>query len=342
VLIVAAFAAFGAFNMTNAPTANADNGPHVQGWGATPDGCAACHRVHRGINEFLLLNEVETLCLQCHDTGALGSDLDVMWGTNEGTGGALRAGGFERARIDTDDPSLPTPGATPAAILTIGVLAAPGELTQSSHSVDGSAQTIWGNGAITGASNPGLAGYDLSCGNCHDPHGNGNYRILRSIPSGSGAPTPGYAVPDNPPYPTPKLYTTTNYFNMTFTGSTATDNILKDTSAWCSQCHTRYLAARRAALPADASRVDSGDPIFEFRHTSAGWGNSSAATPVASNNTRACITCHAVHGSNSTAGFYSGSVPNPDGVVPAATAQPSNNKLLKMNNRGMCQKCHNQ
>ena len=77
----------------DAPEAGADNGPHVQGgWGVAPDGCAACHRVHRGLDEFLLVNEVETLCLQCHDTGAMGSDLDVMWGSNEGTGGALRAG----------------------------------------------------------------------------------------------------------------------------------------------------------------------------------------------------------------------------------------------------------
>jgi len=335
-------------------TANADNGPHIKGWGATPDGCAACHRVHRGVNEFLLLEEVESLCASCHGNSALGSVLNVMDGTNEADNGALRAGGFETARINTVDPTLPISrvgtaesgaqcrngidddadgvvddGCPP----TIGALAAgSGEPTQSKHSIDSSAQTIWGNGAINAVANPGLAGYDLSCGKCHDPHGNGNYRILRTVPEGSGG--AGYAVPDT----YPKVYTTGNYFDMTFTGSTTTDNILKDTSAWCSQCHTRYLAARRAALPADASREDSGDAVFKFRHTSAGWGNSSATPPVASNNNRACITCHAVHGSNATAGTYSGAVPLPNGFAGTGAAD---SRLLKMDNRGMCQKCHN-
>jgi predicted CXXCH cytochrome family protein len=333
VVLIVAFAALGAFNMTNTPRANADNGPHVKGsWGVTPDGCAACHRVHRGVNEFLLANDVATLCLQCHDTGALGSDLSVTNGTDEGTGGALRSGGFVTARIDTTDPSLPTPGAT----VTIGVLSV-GQPVQSKHSTDGSAQTIWGNGALNATPVPGLAGYSLTCASCHDPHGNGNFRILKPIPDGSGAPTPGYAVPDNPPYPTPKVYTTTNYFNMTFTGSVLTDNILKDTSAWCATCHTRYLASRRDPTPTNGSRVSSGDAIFNYRHTSSGIGYANGGavpTPV----TRACITCHAEHGSNATAGFYSGSVPAPDGVVGSGS---SNSKLLKMNNRGMCQKCHN-
>jgi predicted CXXCH cytochrome family protein len=339
VVLIVAFAAFGVFNMTNTPKANADNGPHVKGWGVTADGCAACHRVHRGVNDTLNTVAIETLCLTCHSTGALGSDLDVMGGSNEGTGGALRAGGFVRARINTADPSLPTPGATPAAILTIGTLAAPGELTQSRHDVGATPQTIWGNGPINATPAPGLAGYDLSCTSCHDPHGNGNYRILRPIPDGSGAPTPGYVVPDNPPYPTPgKLYTTNNYFDMTFTGNVATDNILKDTSAWCATCHTRYLATRRDPTPTNGSRVSSGDAIFNYRHTSSGVSYSSAATPVASNVTRACITCHAAHGSNAVAGPDSGPVPDPAGVVGSGS---SNSKLLKMNNRGMCQKCHN-
>ena len=342
-------------------TANADNGPHIKGWGATPDGCAACHRVHRGVNDFLLVEEVESLCASCHGNSALGSVLNVMAGSNEANGGALRAGGFETARINTTDQSLPisTVGTAesgaqcrngidddadtvvddgcPASIEALAAVDA--EPTQSRHTTDGTAQTIWGNGAISAVSNPGLAAYSLSCGECHDPHGNGNYRILRSVPSGSGG--AGYAIPDT--YPKNEdagNYSTGNYFDMTFTGSTTTDNILKDTSAWCAQCHTRYLAARRAPAPADASRVDSGDAIFEFRHTSAGWGNSSAVPPVASNNNRACITCHATHGSNATAaGTYSGSVPDPDGIVGSGSA---NSKLLKMNNRGMCQKCHNQ
>jgi len=350
-------------------TARADNGPHRAGWGVATDGCASCHRVHRGLNESLLRYEVETLCMSCHGDDVLGSVLNVKSGTNESTRRALRGGGFVRARINTADPSLPIPrfpaGSGTSANDTgvsvcyqdgidqdadtvaddgcrplIGVLAAPGALTQSSHSVDGSLQTIWGNGEIDPVANPGLADYDLECGKCHDPHGTGTYRILREVPSGSGG--GGYVIPDTYPRDedAPGHYDRTNYFDMTFTGNEATDNILKDTSAWCAQCHTRYLAARRAALPADASREDSGDGIFAFRHTSAGWGNSSATPPVASNNNRACITCHAAHGSPATAGEFSGPVPDP-GAAEGSGIGAANSKLLKMNNRGMCQKCHN-
>ena len=35
-------------------TASADGGPHVVETGATPDKCAACHRIHTGENEYLL------------------------------------------------------------------------------------------------------------------------------------------------------------------------------------------------------------------------------------------------------------------------------------------------
>ena len=356
-------------------TANADNGPHIKGWGATPDGCAACHRVHRGVDEFLLVEEVESLCASCHGNDALGSVLNVMAGTNEADGGALRAGGFETARINTADSSLPisTVGTAESGAqcrngidddadgviddgcpVTIGALAAvDAEPTQSKHSTDGTAQTIWGNGAISAVSNPGLAGNPLSCGECHDPHGNGNYRILRSVPSGSGG--AGYTVPDT----YPKVYTTSNYFNMYF-GANPTNpmteppgavpgvSILRDTSAWCAQCHTRYLAESGTANPlnpnpkpnSEGSRVDSGDAIFEFRHTSTGYGFSSfGGSPGYKYNNRACITCHAVHGSNATVGSYSGAVPLPDGFAGTGAAD---SRLLKMDNRGICQKRHNQ
>jgi hypothetical protein len=98
-------------------------------------------------------------------------------------------------------------------------------------------------------------------------------------------------------------------------------------------------------LPADASRVDSGDAIYTFRHTSAGWGNSSAIPPVASFSNRACITCHATHGSNAqmpggaTGTTYSSTVEWPDGTLVNPT-DVQRASMLKMDNRGMCRKCH--
>jgi hypothetical protein len=79
--------------------------------------------------------------------------------------------------------------------------------------------------------------------------------------------------------------------------------------------------------------------IYTFRHTSSGYGYSS--TGVGSNNTRACITCHAPHGSNSQmTGTYSSTVPWPDGSVVNPPNDLQRASMLKMDNRGMCRKCH--
>src|SRR3972149_1895829 len=74
-LIVAAALAFLAMPTG---TAQADAEPHVKGWSATPDGCAACHRAHRGSAEVLLVVEQELLCDSCHGGPGLGSDLNVV------------------------------------------------------------------------------------------------------------------------------------------------------------------------------------------------------------------------------------------------------------------------
>jgi predicted CXXCH cytochrome family protein len=339
-------------------TASADGGPHIAtGTNATPDKCAGCHRIHTGENEYLLkeAGTVEDFCYSCHGNGGPGSDLAVQEGTyyGEGTAGdpyggkpasttlGLRAGGFEEARINTTDP---TSG-------SIGVLAAPATVN-SRHTLE-TATTLWGNGPIDSGAGPA---FTLECTTCHDPHGNGNYRILRTTPTGSGG--GGYAIPDT----YPKTYATSNYFNMYFgaapanpmtepPGAVAGQSILYDTSKWCAQCHTRYLAEQgttTSGKPAsEGSRVDSGDDIFTFRHTSEGYGYSSYGGSAGFKyNNRACITCHASHGSNSsmpgnvTEGTdYSGTVEWPDGTLTNPT-DPERASMLKMDNRGMCKKCH--
>lgn len=351
---------------SGAGTASADNGPHMIEAGATPDKCAGCHRIHTAQSDFLFKDAatVEEFCFSCHGNGGPGSDLAAQEGTfyGETTAGApyggktasttlgLRAGGFDTARINTTDPVNRLHPSYPPS--TIGVLAVP-QTVNSYHAIDGTtAGTMWGNGPI-GTAGAGPS-YALECTSCHDPHGNGNYRILRTVPEGSGG--AGYAIPDTYPKAASD-YATPDYFNMYFGGvapanpPAGTDpvpgqSILADTSAWCAQCHTRYLAARRAPNPADASRENSGDAIFTFRHTSAGYGYSST-TGNASFNNRACITCHASHGSNSSmpgnpaAGTnYSSTVPWPDGSTVNPVNDTQRASLLKMDNRGICRKCH--
>jgi cytochrome c551/c552 len=84
---------------------------------------------------------------------------------------------------------------------------------------------------------------------------------------------------------------------------------------WCSQCHSRYLAA------SGAWNTDSGDAIFKYRHTNT--------------SNKPCTTCHVAHGSNADmSGVYSSSAEYPDG-----TTSPSS-RLLKLDNRGTCVACH--
>jgi predicted CXXCH cytochrome family protein len=292
-------------------TASADGGPHIAtGTNATPDKCAGCHRIHTAQTDTLLKNAgtVSDFCYSCHGSGGTGSDLAVQEGTYYGGSGAgapygskpasstvgLRAGGFDMARIDTTDPSFEE----------IGVLGT-GQPVTSWHTIDGSTVgTIWGNGAINSGAGPS---YAMDCTSCHDPHGNGQYRILRPVPLGSSAST-GVTVTDQP---NPKVYTTTNYFSV---GPVSGVQM----SSWCASCHTRYLSN---------STNDSGDDIFSYRHRS----NGSLGTT--------CIKCHAAHGTNATvSGTYSSSGGFPDGG--SGTTATAQTKLLKMDNRGICLKCH--
>jgi hypothetical protein len=62
-----------------------------------------------------------------------------------------------------------------------------GQATTSEHAL-GTPETLWGAGGISASGNVGTASVTLECGSCHDPHGNGNFRILKPV-GGLGAQT---------------------------------------------------------------------------------------------------------------------------------------------------------
>ncbi|HEX4980697.1 MAG TPA: cytochrome c3 family protein [Ilumatobacteraceae bacterium] len=193
----------------------ADGGPHLTSVNSgtstlTADSCAGCHRAHTAQSEFLLkAASEELLCLSCHgDAGTLATvnvEIGVQYvpagdGTRTGTVlGALRNGGFLSARIDSSDPSRlsyirgyeDSPFNTIYAISTkpkVGVLGA-SQAVNSAHidlspsAGDGIADTgtMWGKGAA-GSASLGTPLVELTCVECHNPHGNGNFRILRPVP----------------------------------------------------------------------------------------------------------------------------------------------------------------
>ena len=153
----------------------------------------------------------------------------------------------------------------------------------------------------------------MTCGSCHDPHGNGNYRILKPMPENSGVTSPGVVIPDGIGY----LYTTTDYWQV---GDTFASQYLTNVTAWCSTCHTRYNA------PSNAATVSSGDAIYTYRHRT----TTQASTQ--------CIKCHVAHGSNASMGTNSQAVPWPG----ETSGRGPDSSLLKVDNRGTCVRCHDQ
>jgi len=324
--------------------AGADGGPHG-GYTPTTDGCAGCHRAHTAAAPSLLTTSVASLCYSCHGTAGNGADTNVEDGVYVERDGftetpgegvvarGLKGGGFANAFMDTSFDDV-------AALLP----------TTSAHNHDNlTTGTAWGNGLI--GSGAGATGVALGCTDCHDPHGNGNYRILRGIPTDSGA-----AGTVNVADEGTKLYTVSEadsqYFGEGRTSNFGNDAQYAGLSGWCAQCHTRYAAA------GGSGSSDSGDAIFAYRHmagdspaTCGGChdGAPSAATVVVTfnpdywNHQVDCMTCHVAHGTSAdmtTDGPYSGTVNWPDGSsTPNGDARSS---LLRADGRGVCQGCHNQ
>jgi cytochrome c553 len=319
-----------------------------------------------------LLKEAQpALCFSCHADG-LGASTDVVNGKNAYTGAALRGGGFTYALINGTAASktmgtvLGTHG-YPVVSESVPALGAggplvPGTAVTSKHQIDGSTPgTMWGNGAISSSVDAGKASVTLECASCHDPHGNGNYRILKPIPNDAGtltqtvispattsstgvvtpaelsAPATGVNIPDA----TVKNYTTSDYWSVvdrnvpTVTGgtlplaSTVTDGYIANVAQWCSTCHTRYLAGSGSYL------TNSGDAVFTYRHRSNRNNSAGVSRPN-------CIQCHVSHGSNVAMSGEAALVGLPGQPSRRDPLSPSpDSKLLRVDNRGTCVMCHN-
>jgi predicted CXXCH cytochrome family protein len=292
-------------------------------------------------------------------SAAIGSDSAVhLW-----NGGLV--GGYPKVPVKTD-----ASGNIAGAAVTSAHLAIDG----SSLTMSG---VTWGNGPANTTSDPGSSPNGLTCVSCHNPHGNNQYRILNlatgTPPSGWPTPIPNtdfvagidatgaailpVVVPDAPPVPADdtRNYTVIqvntggtaapvnatllasqaddyssvsgNYFprrvpwNSTSgmsdnpNGSAARGTFNTAITSWCRQCHTRYVN----------EGLGSADAIYKVEHASGGSSSLS------------CVVCHVSHGSNAQMpGDYSANAPYPGDL----TAPVGDSRLLKIDNRGTCQACH--
>jgi len=318
--------AFGAWR-----SAWADNGPHGD-YTATTDACAGCHRAHTAQGSNLLVATSSTaLCLTCHGVAGTGADTDVMDGVylqRTATGGAsegvvnrgLKGGGFQYARMDTAWAGVTAP-----------------QPVTSAHLMDGSNGIAWGSGEIGSGAGESIS---LACISCHDPHGGaggGNsatYRLLRPTPLESGSGTVVLSDED------PKQYTIDASDGKYF-GQGYDSNLYHNMASWCASCHDRYLAT------AGSGHTSSGDGIYTYRHISVGSGcgchNMHGGPPATGNpeyrhDPLSCLTCHVAHGSPAHMGGAAGEVPWPNGS--SAPSGDARSALLRVDNRGTCELCH--
>ncbi len=176
----------------------ADGGPHVMATnngtaGLTADSCAGCHRAHTATAASLLNNDQPDLCLNCHDGSKATTDVldGVQYSATAKTPpvlGALRGGGFQFALIDSSTAARVSTG-TPPNGRNIGHVQplATGAQVTSTHGGTGGIYsagwgtgTVWGNGAVNSGTG---ATVTMECASCHNPHGNGQYRILQVAPA---------------------------------------------------------------------------------------------------------------------------------------------------------------
>ncbi len=283
-------------------TALANGGPHG-GYTATTDACAGCHRAHtaQGAN-LLTASSTYDLCMSCHGAAATGADTNVADGIYTD-----RAGGGE--------------GSVNAALLGGGFVNYHGTAVTSIHDAQGTMGAAWGFGVARGstASLP----ENLTCASCHDPHGSNNYRIIRENIAGS-------AVSVSQVDESAKDYTTEQW----------PDNV----SNACVACHGAYHVTRANSGENNADNgsgnADYGGDVSTYAHRidmaynyggnvdPEGTGYQGYTLPLTASKNVACQTCHLSHGTSAS-------------MTSLATApNTSDSALLRLDNRGVCEVCH--
>ncbi len=305
--------------------ASANGGPHG-GFTATTDACAGCHRTHTALGPKLRVDTTNTynLCITCHGrtgTGANANVLDGLWAaprkvgdstgiTNTLANAPLLGGGFETYK---------------------------GSAVTSSHSPTGTVTAAWGNGVLRGATGALTSGA-LDCAACHDPHGSPNYRIVRA--SVNSTPVSVSVVDEG----VAKDYDTEHW-------GTGQSNV-------CAACHGAYhRTAQGQGSTNDGGtythRVDmawNASPVFSnpsaLNPETPGYGGltlplASTGAASASTNLVVCQTCHLPHGTSAAMSGNAAGNYDPGGPSVSPGPIPSGDSaLLRLDNRAVCQVCH--
>lgn len=220
----------------------------------------------------------------------------------------------------------------------------------------------------------------MDCTTCHDPHGTSNYRLLKAAVNGvtvggydsSSNPTP-YVVSNEKGFPLAGFALHTSYptYQPDYTKAQYAQPPAGDTTkgmtGWCVGCHTVYATKTSAYNAGDgAGLIDrhrhpmnvpmsnySGQssltinalPLDQSQNGIAGVAQGGSSTN-ASSDWIECLTCHDAHGSTAVMTGYADptnpisqfSDPSTSTVINLVVPDSA---LLKLNNRGVCEVCHN-
>lgn len=246
--------------------AYANFGPHG-GYSQDTDACAGCHRAHTSFSPItwtdgfgnshsaLLVSSASTMeqfCLACHGDAAPGASTNVESGVFDGGPSSPSPGGIYATNSSFNAPlngggfSLTTTNGTTFNSVT------------SIHNIDDGLQTIWGDGSSASTT------LDLTCTDCHDPHGSSNYRLLKDSVNGNAV--GGYDGTLDPVNPTPTPWVVSaeqgypssgwllhqpgaaqvatyfpNYTTEEYKYQPPGVGGYRSMSGWCSGCHERYI-----------------------------------------------------------------------------------------------------
>ncbi len=325
-------------------------------------------------------SQVYLFCLACHDSTSQGANTNVLDGVYEGTangtqGADLISGAFGREDRVNDVPGL-YDGHNNLVTSTHTMNgqswgAWGGGAFGSTSTVDatGNYPTLLGTGNKI----------VMDCGTCHDPHGSSNYRILKDVVngvavggySGSGAdpdPTP-YVVSAEVGYPVGgfRLHTVATGYVPNYTEAQYAKAPGGDTSkgmvGWCVGCHTTYAESTSTYNAGDGfgfvdrHRHRMNVPLSNFAGPRA-LAIASLTLPLDNDTSEAgnvhndasdwidCLTCHNAHGASTVmTGFANVADPandlRPNTGLSGGVPPTNDSALLKMDNRGVCETCHN-
>lgn len=342
------------------------------------DACAGCHRAHTAASSItwtktdlttgsaLLLGtstSIDDFCYTCHGTAMLGADTNVFDGVYEGSnalnafGEPLNGGGFDPAMFPTQHyPNNTTwvaygGGATgrDGIISTGGTQVTIG--CSVCHDVHGSSNYRLLKDVVNGVT---VGGYDGTI----DPVDPTPTPWV--ISTEAGYPTSGWLLHE--PGALQVAGYTPDYTDPKYAKAPAGD-VTKGISGWCASCHTQYNTGAignfsvydandgfglvtRHRHPVNvalsnylgARSLIVTDNVLPLAHSAA-----DAATQDSSDWID-CLTCHVAHGSSAVMTGYANVADSTDPLPDSGTGSvppDDGNALLRSNNRGVCEACHN-